>query len=312
MSDGRVISRPSGVYYGSYRQGNTGTGYYYYDADNNAVYSPDENGLPAWLNSIPRFIGKWIGEGVNTYNQYSSQFERYWNSPANQMSQYAAAGVNPFEGFLQGSGGNGNPISPGNNDPLAMLGSYLSNFISLAHGLADLRSKNLANDSSSIDLLRKQFENKWFFGSPGTIVTETVDGPDGPVVVSRKEGYIEPSPQLDYETKKFGRDSAKNRQPGEKFNALKWRKAIDSGYADDLADFEHDSSKWRAYDEEYKYKRDRMEFEWQDFLKNEMGVDPHAPWWLTSLLKQGDKMSNMDNFVGRVLYGLMQFLKGNY
>lgn len=181
-------SRPSGEYFGNYRQNNTGTGHYYYNADDGTIYAPGaDDDYPAWLNAIPKIIGKWVGKGVNAYNQYSTEFERYWNSPANQMYQYDLGNVNPYEGFLSGSGGNGNPISPGNGDPLAMLGSYLSNFISLAHGMADLRSKNLANSSSAIDLLRKQFENKWFFGSPGQVVQyETLDANGNPQIVTEK------------------------------------------------------------------------------------------------------------------------------
>lgn len=306
-------SPPSGESYGNYRQGNSGSGYYYYNQDDNSVYSPyaDPN-LPAWLNQFPRTIGKWIGQGVDAYKQYSTGYERFWNSPVNQMAQYAAAGVNPYEGFLQGSGGNGNPISPSDGDPLAMLAGYVGNFISLAHGLADLRAKNLSNSSSAIDLLRKQFENRWFFGSPGTVVSETIDGPNGPEVITRKVGYIEPSPQLDYETKKYGRDSARSRQPKEKFDALMYQRGIDEGYAWDMADYEHDSARWRAYDDEYRAKRNHIDYEWESFLKDEMRVDPHAPWWLSTILNQGDKFSGMDNFIGRVLYGLMQFLKGNY
>ena len=119
MSGRDGVERLSGEYYGNYR-GNNGYGHYYYNADDNTAYSPDyDPRYPAWLQMIPDAIGRWIGRGVNAYNEASTQFERYWNSPANQMDQYAYGNVNPYEGFLSGSGGNGNPISSSNGDPLS-------------------------------------------------------------------------------------------------------------------------------------------------------------------------------------------------
>lgn len=312
MGDRVTVSRV-GTHYGQYRQNSSGAGTYYVDENDN-VYAPGaDSDYPAWLNALPKLIGKWIGKGVDAYKKESTNFERFWNSPDNQFSQWEESPVNPFEGFLSGSGGNGNPISPDGSDPLAMLGGYLSNFISLAHGLADLRSKNLANNSSAIDLLRKQFENKWFFGSPGEIVTESyIDDEGKPQVLTVKKGYIQSKPERDYEGQRTQNKRSSYQEVVDRFHALKHQHAIDMGYPARDADSESDSKYYKSLDDDYRQKRNNIEYEWENFLKNEIGVDPHAPWWLTTLLRQGDKFSGMDNVVGRFLYGIMQFLKGNY
>lgn len=255
MSDRDGISRPSGEYNGNYRQNNSGTGYYYYNADQNSAYSPDyDPDLPAWLQNIPTAIGRWIGRAVNAYQESSSQFERFWNSPANQMDQYDQGNVNPYEGFLSGSGGNGNPISSANGDPLAMLGGYLSNFISLAHGLADLRAKKIANNSSAIDLLRKQFENKWFFGSPGHIETfESIDENGNPVVVTSKKGYIQSKPERDYEGQIIQNRRSNWQGFRDKYDASKYNYGLEMGFPSQEMD----------YDMESKY-HDRLDKEWRE------------------------------------------------
>lgn len=310
---GRESPSRVGISSGQYRQNSSGTGTYYV-AENGNVYSPGADAdFPAWLNALPKMIGKWIGKGVDAYKQESTNFERFWNSPANQFSQWEESGVNPFEGFLSGSGANGNPISPDGSDPLAMLGGYLSNFISLAHGLADLRSKNLANNSSAIDLLRKQFENKWFFGNPGESFSyEDVDENGKPVVVIGKKGYIKSKPERDYDAQDIAIKRQRWQSTKDEYENRKYIYGMYQGYPEDDIENESMNKYFNRLDSDYRQKRNKIEYEWENFLKNEIGVDPHSPWWLTTLLKQGDKLSGMDNVVGRVLYGIMQFLKGNY
>ena len=283
-------------------------GYVYDVADDGSYYAPGTTDSPFlnFLNQIPQGIGTWIGRGVNAYKQASTDFERYWNSPLNQMSQYEEAGVNPYEGFLQGSGGNGNPITPDASDPLMSLAGYISNFVALAHGLADLRSKNIANDSSAIDLVRKQFSNKWFFGDPGTTSTEEFTDPDGTThIVTRRDGYIQPLPEIEYELKRYGRDSSRYRVPGDRYNALKYQSGIDEGLF--LEDMQND-----VYEKRYRTGRERMSFEWEKFLKDDLGLDPRSSPWLTSFMKFLDNQSKADSPVARVLFGVLQFLKGNY
>ena len=266
-----------------------------------------------FLAKLPANIGRWIGKGVNAYTESSTEFERDWNSPANQMAQYAAAGVNPYEGFLSGSGGNGNPISSANADPLGMLAGYLSNFISLAHGLADLRAKKIANNSSEIDLLRKQFENKWFFGDPGTIETyETTDANGTPMIVTEKRGYIQSKPERDYEGQITQNSRSKWQGSRDKYDSAKYNYGLEMGFPFQEMDYDVESKYHDRLDKEWREKMDKIEYEWSNYLKGDLGVDPHAPWWLTTMLNFMRNQAGADNGFGRALFGLLKFLKGDY
>lgn len=279
-------------------------------------YTTDTGMFNTWkylIHNVPSLIGRWIGRGKSSYTQSSTEFERSWNSPSNQMLQYSEAGINPYEGFLSGSGGNGNPVATGDGDPLGMFAGYLSNFISLAQGLADLRAKKIANSSSEIDLLRKQFENRWFFGSPGEIVSyETTDENGKPLIVSEKKGYIQSKPERDYEGQVTQNRRTNWQSYRDRYDASKYSYGLDMGYPFQEADYDVESKYHERLDKEWRQKMDKIEYEWSNYLKGELGVDPHAPWWLTTILNFMRNQSGADNTFGRALFGILKFLKGDY
>lgn len=266
-----------------------------------------------YLHNLPAILGRWIGQGVNAYTESSTQFERYWNSPLNQMDQYDQANVNPYEGFLSGSGGNGNPIQTASADPMSLIGSYLGNFVSLAQGLQELRSKKLANDSSQIDLLRKQFENRWFFGDPGQVVSyETTDEKGNPIIVTEKKGYIQSKPERDYIGQMTGNKTSKHHEvvASEAASAAKYR--MDEGYTYDLEDYNKHKAYYDRLNTEYSAKRNKISYEWERYLKEELGVDPRANPYLTTVLNWIGRIAQNNNQVGRAFFAILKFLKGDF
>lgn len=283
---------------------------------NASDYVTDGGTFNAWkyyFHNLPEIIGRWIGRGVNSYTQSSTEFERDWNSPANQMQQYAEGNVNPYEGFLSGSGGNGNPISTGSMDPLVEIGNIMGNFLSLAQGLQDLRSKKLANDSSQIDLLRKRFENRWFFGDPGTPYSyETVNDKGEPVVVVGKKGYVKSKPERDYEGQVTSNLRQDLQKVGDEYNAVKFQYGIENGFPQNDSYNESWSKYWNRLDTEYRASRNKIEYEWEKYLKEDLGLDPRLnPWWTTVANLLG-KIIKSNPQIGRWFFGLLKYSQNDY
>ena len=293
-----------------------------------------------WLSDLPKTIGNWIGTGVNAYTQASTEFEREWNSPSNQMQQYAEANINPYEGFLSGSGGNGNPISTASASPIGEFMNMFSNLVALGQGLADLRSKRIANEDSYINLIRKQYENRFYFGDDnpfgvdyglhafpslykarrrlqGTGSSDTKSEGDyyydengNPVVLVR--GKKLSTPEITYKKGLKEYQNLTHRDVVDQLNSLIAGTIIDNGSFSDIADYRVNKEKFDSWNSEYTAKRNKLNYEWEKFLKEDLGIDPRSDPWLTTMLAMMENQSKSDSLFGRLMFGLLQFLKGNY
>lgn len=279
------------------------------------------------LGKLPSLIGRWIGQGVNAYTEASTEFEREWNSYANQMEMQKESGINPFEAFSQLSG---NQVQTGSVNPMSEFGNMISNLIALGQGLADLRSKRLSNDSAQIDLLRKRFENRFFFGDldPGEFserelkklgLKTSIDPSDSEVTFDSKgnpimtvRGKRKSIPEINYSILSTNRNRNDWQGVEDKFNAAKFSFGLEQGFPYDEAEFEHDRKKFDSMNIEYNAKRNQLLYLWEEFLRDELGIDPRSSPWLTSFLGVLKNQSENDSPVGRLLFGLLKFLKGEY
>lgn len=279
------------------------------------------------LGKLPALIGRWIGSGVNAYTEASTEFEREWNSYENQMAMQKEAGLNAFEAFSQLSG---NQVQTGSVNPMSEFGNMISNLIALGQGLADLRSKRLSNDSAQIDLLRKRFENRFFFGDldPGEFserelkklgLKTSIDPSDTEVSFDAKgnpimtvRGKRKSIPEINYGILSTNRNRNDWQGVEDKFNAAKYGFGLEQGFPYDEAEFEHDRKKFDSMNIEYNAKRNQLLYLWEEFLRNDLGIDPRSSPWLTSFLGVLKNQSENDSPVGRLLFGLLKFLKGEY